>query len=173
MPGPTILPVRNALKLPTSPRMALFRLIDQRLRADPTLERTVKEWRSWQGVPDDAKPFGQGQLPAVRLTPRSGPEGWWASDSQKGTLFVMAEVITPGLCADDLDNLWFAIERALYPVDPAARNAWVATLQAAGAWKGLVQLAQPAFDGRPEMGGDGRLDGQGMLSIEFRINANS
>jgi hypothetical protein len=46
-------------------------------------------------------------------------------------------------------NLWWAIEKALYPSDFTAKSANISALQAAGAYTGLAEFTQPAFDDSP------------------------
>lgn len=143
MPTPT----RPQLDLNDSPRTAVFREVETILRADPTLRRVVKCWRSWQGVPGDAQelsPAAGG--PAVRLTPVGSEEQFQFPDAQTGTLTIGVEAAVAGTCVDDVLNLWWAIERAIYPADQAAKFAIQQAIQQAGSKTGLCTFSSPSLD---------------------------
>lgn len=166
MSGP-ILPRRERLSLTDSPRVIIFRLVEEHLRADTTLGRTVRTWKCWRGQPGDKDEISYAQAPAIRLTPRPGPVDWWTPFKYHGSLFIDVELIVQGTCIDDMDNLWYAIESSLFPASMAA-SPFFANLQGAGAWKLLIGQHQPPVDNRPEAGSDGGFRGMGRLSIEYR-----
>ncbi len=163
------MPTNPALKLPTGTRVALFRVLDDALRRDATLRRVVKAFKSWRGEPDDRTPPSIGQCPWVRLSISGGAERWWACSTMMGLLIVDVELQVPGTCLDDLDNLWSAVERAMYPDTAALQNAFREKLTAAGAHTGLVHFLQPAFDTSPDDAD--RLAGIGRLGIDYRFDA--
>ena len=141
-----------ALNLPTSPRTSVFRALDKILRNDPVLQRTVRPqaFRSWSGNSYDSVDFTLAMAPCLRLTPSNGPEVWKFPDAFVGPLFIKVEMLVAGYDVDDVLNLWWAIEKALYPSDNVAKSANISTLQAAGAYTGLAEFTQPAFDDSPE-----------------------
>jgi hypothetical protein len=108
------------------------------------------------------------EQPWIRLTPKLGPENWWAQSTQKGPLLIEAEIVVKGTCVDDLLGLWWAIQRAIYPVDVAQRNAFQARLNQAGAWPGTIAFSPPSLTG----GSEGHLEGAGTLTLEYRFDVN-
>ena len=140
-----------ALNLPQSPRTAVFRAIDSILRHDPVLQRSIRpqSFRSWSGSTYDSVDFTLAMAPCIRLTPTHGAEVWKFPDAFVGPLFVKVEMLVAGYDVDDVMNLWWAIEKALYPSDFTAKSANISALQAAGAYTGLAEFTQPAFDDSP------------------------
>ncbi len=136
-------------QLPTSPRTKVFRAIDNILRRDPVLSSVIRpsSFRSWNGSTHDAAEFSFSMCPAIRLTPSNGPEDWKFPDALVGWLMIKVEMLIPGTDADDELNLWWAIERAIYPDGRTLDN--VLALQQLGAYDGLVAFSQPAFDPQP------------------------
>lgn len=162
-------------KLPynDSPRTLVFRAIDDILRADRNLQRSLSRvgaFRSWRGGPEDKQDFAQTQAPAVRITMAPGPESWWYPGATKGDLIVRIEMLVAGLCADDVENLFWAIQRALVPTDQAEALAIHRKLVAAGATTGLVLFEQPAFDSDPSAGSDGQFRAFGHLKVEVKAS---
>jgi hypothetical protein len=135
------------LSLPVSPRTSVFRALVRVLRSDEILRRTIRPEHllTWEGQSRDKEPLARGNSPALRLTPMPGAATWWSPDAMIGPLTVAVEAVTPGLCVDDVLNLWTVIERAIYPTDLAARNTIQGALRAAGAETGLVEFTQPAM----------------------------
>jgi hypothetical protein len=138
--------------LPVGARTKVFRAITAILRRDPVLSSVVRpqNFRDWAGASHDTIEFTFSSSVAIRITPTNWPETWKYPDAFKGWLFLNVDMLIPGTDADDELNLWQAIERALYPEDFAARSAIVAALQQAGAYSGLCEFSQPAFDPTPQ-----------------------
>lgn len=138
------------LELDASPRTRVFRTIDAILRRDATLKRLFGKkgsYRSWTGDPGDAKPMAVELAPAVRITPAGlGEDQWYSPDSQTGDLVVDVELMIRGTNADDLMNAWWAIQRAIYPEDQAARLQLANDVQGAGSFSGMITFLDPAFD---------------------------
>ena len=163
----------RSLDLPTSPRAAVFRAMEQIVRENTIFQRVVKpdHFRTWQGLPRDCKPFDQSTTPAMRWTPSNSGETFRTPDTMAGDLLIACEIICRGTCCDDVTNFWWMITRCFYPHGGgAARQAIIQTLQTAGARSGLVLFSQPAFDPGP----DGVfLAGQGQIKIEIQSQLNS
>jgi hypothetical protein len=162
-------------KLPfnDSPRTLVFRCIDDILRADANLQRSlsrVGSFRSWRGGPEDKSDFAQTQAPAVRITPVPAPESWWYPGSTKGDLVVKIELLAGGLCVDDVENLFWALQRALVPTGQAEALAIHKKLVDAGAMTGLILFEQPATDPDPGAGSDGQFRAFGQLKIEVKTS---
>jgi hypothetical protein len=140
------------LDLNPSPKATVFRKICSLIRNDPTIKRIFKpaSIRDWSGKAQDCEPFNVSIAPAIRLTPTQGPENWKYPDATKGTLFIKIEMLVWGTDVDDAMNLWYAIERAIYPLNPATTLTNITALQAAGAYSGLAEFPQPAFDPQPD-----------------------
>jgi hypothetical protein len=132
------------LDLPTSPRTAVFRQLIAILRADPVLSATLKTLLCWEGKPTDAQDLTTGNAPALRVTPANGPDEWRYPEAFAGDLYLNCELLVTGYDADDLFNLWWAIQRAIYPASFAAKTANVAALQAAGSRTGLAEFSMIA-----------------------------
>ncbi len=156
------------LRLPQSPRVALFRKIDAVLRADPIVKGATKTFRSWQGRPEDRLPLGISEAPGLRLTPHGVNQGQWSTDSMSGTLQIDCEMIIPGFCCDDLDNYWYAIERALYPMLLGDKNKLSNMFQLHFAHTGLASFSQIAYDIEP--GADGAFRGLGQIQMDYRLS---
>jgi hypothetical protein len=152
--------------LPTSPRTTVFRVIDTILRNDKVLSSVIRptSFRSWKGNSHDTMEFSHSMAPAIRLTPMNGPETWKFPEAFTGWLFIKCEMLLAGTDADDELNLWYAIEKALYPTGNTLAN--VQTLQQAGAYSGLVEFSQPSFDPSPQ---DRYFAAVGEMKIEVRI----
>jgi hypothetical protein len=139
-------------QLPVSPRTKVFRAITAILQRDPVLSSVVRppNFRAWAGASHDNAEFTFSSSVSIRITPTNGPESWKFPDAFTGWLFLNVDMLIPGTDADDELNLWWSIERAIYPEDFAARSAIVAALQQAGAYSGLCEFSQPAFDATPQ-----------------------
>lgn len=145
MPTPT-------LKLPTCEHLDVFDVLVSVLKADGTLGRTVKVWRTWAGDPSDVADWTADQCPGVRLTPSIEDTGWFSPESLKGRLVVDVEIATTGTNLRNPALLWRAIKRALYPESRTETQAIQARLRDAGAMPHLVFFAPglqytPAADG--------------------------
>ena len=162
----------RSLDLPTSPRAAVFRAMEQIVRTNAVFQRVVRptSFRTWQGSPDDATDFNIAYAPTMRWTPMNTGEQFRTPDTMAGDLLINAEIVIRGCCCDDLTNFWWMVARCFYPPTIAARNAIIQTLQTAGARSGLVLFSQPAFDPGP----DGVFfAGQGQIKIEIQSQLNS
>ena len=127
------------LSLNPAPETKILRAFEAILKADPTLKRVVKVWRTWRERPGQNPPFGIAQVPdgqaAIRITPTAGPDEWKFPGAFKGAIYLHFELLVKGGDADDPLNLWNAVKQAFYvPDNPAAQNANWNTLQAAGAY---------------------------------------
>jgi hypothetical protein len=155
------------LDLNTSPRIAVLRQVETILRNDPTLKRVVKTWRTWKEKPGQNAPFGtDNPLPAIRITPTTGPDMWRYPDAFVGPLFLNFEMLIPGQEAEDVFNLWYALCNAVYPGGGVTQTN-ISALQTAGANSGLVEFSAPAFDPTP----DGEMWlANGQMKIDVRLN---
>jgi hypothetical protein len=166
------------LQLDPAPRTLVFRALESIVRGNAVFQRIVKpgSFRTWQGKPDDAKPFTIEIAPAMRWTPAAGPDTFLFPDTQRGDLLVNIEILIKTTDVDDMLNFWWMLVRCFYPpttTNPPSMggpNAIRAQLQAAGAVTGLVNFTQPAFDPDP----DGVfMAGHGQLRIEVRSDIQS
>jgi hypothetical protein len=162
-------------KLPfdDSPRVKVFRAVDDILRSDPQLQRVLSKpgaFRSWRGDAEDKLPFAQTQGVALRITPVPEAESWWYPGASKGDLVIQFEILVNGLALDDVENLFFAITRALRPQEDVlgTANTVRKKLTDAGAMTGLVLFTDPAHDARPEAGSDGQFHPVGACRLEVK-----
>ena len=167
------MPANPKLPLNECPWVTVFRLIDVTLRSDPDLQRVVRTWQSWEGDTGSAQEIAIAAAPAIQLTPVMGEESYWAADSMQGDLVIQVYMVIPGYCSDDVGNLWFAIEKALYPNTPQTNAAYIYRLQQAGAHKGLIIFSRPATFAADQAGQDGCLRAQGSMKISVRLNINT
>jgi hypothetical protein len=75
-----------------------------------------------------------------------------------------------GLRIDDVENLWFAIERVLVPREQAALLNVHVKLKAAGAMTGIIFFTDPAHDSNPSAGDAGQFRPIGRLKLEVRTS---
>lgn len=145
------IPIATLKTLPTSPRTKVFRAVVALLQQNPVILSCIKpdSFRSWSGRSHDAIEFSSSMYPAIRITPTNGPEGWIFPTAMRGWLYLNVDMLIFGTDADDQLNLWWAVEKAIYPDVYSQQQANVAALQAAGAYTGLCEFSQPAFDPLP------------------------
>jgi hypothetical protein len=129
------------LGLVPAPHRTVFRLFESTLKADETLRRIFKTWRSWEGIPEDRLEVDVSQCPAIRLTAVEGPDARFGPEGFRGDLRVTIEIAVPGTDLDDLMDVYWAVRRAIYPTDQAARQAISKALVDAGSYTG-----EPVFD---------------------------
>ncbi len=161
----------KSLDLEDGPRTRVFRQLEAILRNDPTLKRVLgKSWKTYSGDPSDAQPFGVTACPWLVMSRVPGSEEYWSPDAMTGDMSVLLMLGTRGLCEDDADNLYAAIQRAIYPGTQAAKLVNVQLLQAAGAHTGIVTFTQPAFDPRSIEGQatDGSIVARGRMMVTVR-----
>jgi hypothetical protein len=158
--------------LQDSPRTKVFRAMMSILKHDPVLTSVVKgpSFRTWDGSATDTADFSNATCPALRFLPTNGPEQFQFPDAQVGPLFVEVHMLVAGNNVDDPQNLWWAIERAIYPTDWNKRVANQSALQAAGAKTGLVFFTQPAFDPGPE---NRYFACQGQMKVDVLLQLNT
>jgi hypothetical protein len=99
--------------LPDGPRMVAFRAAEEVLRADPALAATIKTWSTWKGEGDDRMPTASGMLPFLQMSPVMLPNESMGVDRKVAVLGVRIRVAVAGLIAEDIVNLWDAVEDAL------------------------------------------------------------
>jgi hypothetical protein len=155
------------LDLDQAPRAAVYRKLVELIRNDPTIRRIFRPTsiRAWDGKPQDSAPFDTTIAPCLRITPSNGPDEWLYPEAFAGDLYLNVELVVRGTDCDDVFNVWFAIQRAIYPRDFTAKTANVTALQQAGAKTGLAQFSLPAFDPNPS---DNYFAAAGQIKISVR-----
>lgn len=155
-------------QLPTSPRTTVYRKVCQILQTDPVLSSVIRpeSFRTWAGRSHDNMEFSYSSAPGLRLTPLGSLETWKFPEARVGDLVIRVDMVLPGTDADDEMNLWWAIQRAIYPDVYATQLANIQALQAAGANTGYVEFSQPAFDPEPQ---DRFFVATGQMKIEVRL----
>jgi hypothetical protein len=133
----------------------VFRRIVQQLRNDPVLQRALNgQILAWEGRPTDSQPLAPTTRPGIRLTPTFGPDVWAFPDAFRGVMYIGVDIIAPGYDIGDMLDLWWAIQLALYPFNPATGNNAPALqfqleLRQLGAYSGLIEFTLPAADDSP------------------------
>lgn len=84
--------------------------------------RWVGRWRTWQGDPDDARPWASGDCPGVQLVPQLVDDGWQDPSSFRGRLVVAVEIAMDTVDVREAGRAWRAIKRVFYPDTVAARE---------------------------------------------------
>ena len=170
------------LDLPPSPRKLVFRRIVQQLRNDPVLSRALRTIQAWEGKPADFQPLTQSNAPGIRLTPTCGPDMWAFPDAQRGWLYIAVDLVVPGHDVADMLDVWWTMERAIYPPNPDRLDMSPALrfqkdlrevglpYGMAGAYTGLVEFSQPAADDSP---GDQVMEAIGQMRVEMLLNINT
>lgn len=158
------------LRLPLASETAIYRVTERILRADATLGRVVKTWRTWEGAPHDKADPTEATCPFARLSIQAGGMAFYSPSTMQGRLEIAAELVVAGSCLDDLHNLWGAFARALYPADSDARQSIQLRLREAGARTGQYEFSQVAFD--PTPGLEGVLSGRAVMMIMYRFDIN-
>lgn len=125
---------------PQSPRCAVFRALEGLIRHDPVIAANVRTIWSWTGLPTDDDPPTIAMCPWMRISPAHGPDDWRFPEAFTGYLFLQVELMVAGYDADDLMNFWWAVQRAIYPKDQAAKTTNIAALRAAGAYPGTAEF---------------------------------
>jgi hypothetical protein len=168
------------LNLIASRRRVVSRQIESVLKADPDLKRLGIHWKTWGGQPAD-----RARLPttaakvAIRLTPGGGADDFLSPDSLNAPLVLNLDVEVRSADADDPEDLWEAIQRALYPRDDpaaslpsAARLAIQQALRDAGAVTGLCGFNTPSVAFEPDKASGGILGFTGQIKIDVRLLLN-
>lgn len=104
---------RSVKGLPRGKRSQLFRAVEDILRDNDDLARTVKTWRSYEGQADDLVDPTPDQCPWVRLHLEKRPITPSGEEGMIVEVGVVIELATAGTCQDDILDLWEAIEVAL------------------------------------------------------------
>jgi hypothetical protein len=117
------------LALPDVEETIAFRAVDSILRGDPTLQRVVRQFNSFNG--ESADTFGPtpATCPYLQLSPRPSASKWEAEGMHNMPFSVVIAAAVNGSDVDQLMNFWGHIRRALWPADPA-RNLAIQTLVA-------------------------------------------
>lgn len=160
------------LGLEMGKRAKAFRAIEAILRADPVLSRVVKTWAAWTGDPEDADGMEpvRAMMPMIRLSPLIAPNQPTTVQQKTATVVVRVEPFVAGLDADDLLNLWDAIEGAIgyaRPFRGMTVDCWLnkevgsynleSTLPGFNAWEGQSEPTK-------------YLSGNGRIAIAFLQN---
>ena len=106
------------LDLPDGKRVRAFRAVEEILREDEALKRVVKTWVSWDGSPGDTAVPALAMMPMIRLSPRVEPSETFSNVQRSAAVGVRVEVMAAGLHANDIVNLWDAVEDALVDLKP-------------------------------------------------------
>ncbi len=126
--------------LPNSTPTLLFRKVVQILQNDGPLSRAVCEWKTFterDGKSGTADARGKA---TVSLFPYIYPnQGRFTPSSDRLPLAIAVTMSFDSSDAGDYLDLWLAVQRAIFPVDRAARDAIIRQLQELGS------LSEPVF----------------------------
>jgi len=164
----------KGLNLPDSPRTAVFILLAEVIRNDPLIRSVCKETslRFLDGDPREKNELGLDQAPAMRFTVSTGPDEWWQPESFKGPLVINVEMLVKGFNQLDVQNLWWALVRAIYPKDQATKLAIQKRLVSAGAETGQCRFTQPAYDPQ-QLPASGGFHAMGQITLMIRLPLNT
>jgi hypothetical protein len=167
-PAPAVNP---RLSIPSSRPTRLYREIVRALRGDPTLDRVVKTWRTWDGTPvSDDRQITAAMCPYVEAMPALNGLGPPDNLTQEATLRVDFTIATSGYFVEDVMDLWTLVEHAVYPRDQTLNREVRHRLALLGATTTPVQIVLPAApDARS---GGGVMLGNGAISLTYNIQGN-
>lgn len=129
------------LRLPQSPRAAVFRTIVAQLRASVPLQQSKLVIRAWEGKAGDDLPWALNMAPGARLTPRGEAMQFMSPDAYLSRLTIGVEIAVAGTDLDDPENLHWLFVRALWPPARADRLALMDARKDAGAETGLIDFS--------------------------------
>jgi hypothetical protein len=136
----------GTMRLPQSPRAAVFRVIVAQLQDDATLKPRGIKWRVWDGNRNDALPWTHALCPGCRLTPISEESRFYSPDGFLSNLTLQVELAVASLHLDDAENLFWAFVRALYPDAREDRLTLQQARRDVGAQSGLIQFSGLSYD---------------------------
>jgi hypothetical protein len=126
-----------------SPHRLAFRRCVRVMQSDSRLRAAVKTWFVWDGSAADRLDFTLGLCPAVAVVPGRTPDTFLGPSGFLSRLTMEFTLSVAGTNADDLFDLYHAIQRAFWPETDAERVA-VRSL--------LLALDEPAGSGRADTG---------------------
>jgi hypothetical protein len=129
----------STLYLPDGVRVAVWRLVKARLRADATLAQPPVRLIFFEGTRDATESIGDEPGPAIIFLASMGPLAWNTEREMVGALIVDYQVKVPGTDDEDVLNLQEAIEAALYPDGDDFRQSLID----AGAQTGQPEFTRP------------------------------
>lgn len=140
----------GTLRLPQSPRAAVYRAIVSQLRGSEALKPHVKTWRVWDGSQNDTLPWTSAMSLGLRLTPVGEAATLYTPSAHRAPLLIQGEICTASLHADDVENVWWAIFRAIHPLQAAEGHAAMQVRRDAGAENGIVTFSGLSYEFQPE-----------------------
>jgi hypothetical protein len=146
----------------------------QQLRNDAVLSRALKTILAWEGQPTDSQDIAVSMAPGIKLTPTFGPDTWAFPDGFRGWMFIAVEMISPGFDVGDMVDLWWSVQEALYPpnpanLEPSPAQQFQLELRHLGAYTGQIEFSQPAADPAPA---DQKQFAIGQMRVEIRLYVN-
>lgn len=96
----------------------LFRGVCDIFREDPAMVAATVRFRTWDGTQMDGAEVATGNMPLIRLSPRLMPNELDAQNSTSSVLHVRIECYAAGLIADDILNMWGAVQNAVVRSKP-------------------------------------------------------
>ncbi len=147
-----------------------FKAIDLILKSDPTIRRVVGiNYNSWTGDARDIMPPAPSLCPFLQIAPTPAKSSRWETEGQQRmpiTIGITVAVI--GTDVRQLMNLWGAVRRALFPIDPTARDANRVAAQNARITK--PTLALQGYGVSLPKSGDRMLIAQGQLQLVLLVD---
>lgn len=152
------------------PYSRAFRAIVAYLKAHPSCSG-VRSWRVWDGQNDDDVKPTPAQTPWVRLTPGTMPVTYRAFNGSTRTVVTPMKIeIETAVTDTNFDAsamLWFNLDAALFPTEPADVAKFRAILDAARISD--LTLLQPAMPTGLASFGDGLIVGDGAIQLDLEI----
>jgi hypothetical protein len=133
----------STLNLPTSSKTAVWRVIKQRIAADPVLPVVCKVIQYWNNERESPADITQFPSPSLRFLAMPGPHDWFDESTIHGDLVVTVEAWITALDEEDVLDLHNAIEAAFWPPAVVDQLAFQAELIAAGATTGYLVATDP------------------------------
>lgn len=145
------MPNTGTLRLPQSPRAAVFRAIVGQLRADADLQPRIRTWRVWDGNQSDTLPWAAAMSPGIRITPIGEAATLYTPSAHRAPLLMQVEMCVASIHGDDVENLWWAMFRAIHPLPHETGHAAVQVRRDAGAETGIVSFSALSYEFPPDV----------------------
>src|SRR4051812_15603253 len=139
------------------------------LRTDPVLQRVIgRNFNSWKGEANDIFGPTPATCPYLQLADKPSGSAWETEGMHATPYLVTIAVAVNGSDSDQIRNLWGAVRRALWPLDPARSLAVKMKANDARITKSTLTLSGVGVK-LQEQGGR-ILIAQGQLKLFLMIN---
>lgn len=160
-----------------SPYSRVYDKIVAKAKTHPGLQAAGVEWITWDDEDGEVRPASY-DSPTIEMIPALSSQDWMSPDAFRGDMAIVVRMYVPNTrdVRDCLD-LWATFERAIYPPETEARDAFQKDLRGEScgeeggrcdAETGLIKFVRPAtIRPDPEVGEFAHFECYGELSISI------